>query len=283
MRFETFRGTDLRRVFEMAREALGDDVMVVRSSVSTEGATRRVEVIAARAEDIAHLDRQLSPAPPGLPQRSGGRGWSGPFVVALVGPTGAGKTTTAAKLALHPSAFGQRRVGFLTLDTFRVGALEQMQTFAEIASIPFEVVYDTREVVGALKRLDDCEVVIVDTPGRSPRANDGETRWQSLLQPLSPDEVHLVVPASMRPDIAAGLRATYARCAPTHLLISKVDEAPEDGTLADLASRVDLPTRWITDGQMIPDDIRQARPRILAALGMPVAEGAAGEQTSAAA
>ena len=266
MRFESFHGTDLRRVFDEAREALGDDAIIVRSHLSRETGRQRVEVIAARAADVERLRQQLSPAEPVLQKSIGGRGRFGPYVVALVGPTGAGKTTTAAKLALHPEAFGAKRVGLLTLDTFRVGAIEQMQAFAEIAELKLEVVYDEREAIGALKRLDDCDVVIVDTPGRGPRSHADTTRWQSLLKPLSPDEIHLVVPATMRTDIAMALRDVYAPCAPTHVLISKADEVPEDGGLAALAAALDLPSRWMTDGQAIPDDLRSAR-RIIMTLG----------------
>jgi flagellar biosynthesis protein FlhF len=267
MRFESFRGTDLRRVFEEARQALGDDAVIVRSQMSRDAGQVRAEVIAARASDVERLRIQLSPAAPCLPRDIGGRGRFGPYIIALVVPTGAGKTTTAAKLALHPEAFGERHVGLLTLDTFRVGAIEQMQALAEIAGITLEVVYDEREVVGALKRLDACEVVIVDTPGRGPRARDDAARWQGLLKPLAPDEVHLVVPATVRTDIAVALRAAYAAVAPTHVIISKADETPEDGGLAALAAAVDLPARWLTDGQAIPDDLHSAR-RILSMLGV---------------
>ena len=266
MRFESFRGTDLRRVFDEARATLGDDAVIVRSEMKRDGTHTRVEVIAARAADVERLRRQLSPDAPVLQKTLGGRGRFGPYVVALVGPTGAGKTTTAAKLALHLDAFGHQRVGLLTLDTYRVGAIEQMQAFAEIADLELEVVYDEREAIGALKRLDDCDVVIVDTPGRGPRAHDDTARWQSLLKPLSPDETHLVVPATIRTDIAVALRDVYRACAPTHVIISKVDEAPEDGGLAALAASIDLPSRWMTDGQRIPDDLREAR-RIVAMMG----------------
>jgi flagellar biosynthesis protein FlhF len=258
MRFESFRGTDLRRVFDEARTVLGDDAIIVRSHMNREGGHVRVEVIAARAADVERLRHQLSPAPPVMQKSLGGRGRFGPYVVALVGPTGAGKTTTAAKLALHADAFGDKRVGLLTLDTFRVGAIEQMQAFAEIAGLELEVVYDERDAIGALKRLDGCDVVIVDTPGRGPRSHDDAARWQALLKPLSPDEIHLVVPATIRTDIAVALRDAYASCAPTHVIISKSDEAPEDGGLAALAAALDLPARWMTDGQAIPDDLRSA-------------------------
>jgi flagellar biosynthesis protein FlhF len=266
MRFESFHGTDLRRVFDETRQALGEDAIIVRSHLTRNSGHVRVEVIAARAADIERLRERLTVDPPQLQKSIGGRGRFGPYVVALVGPTGAGKTTTAAKLALHPDAFGQKRVGLLTLDTFRVGAIEQMQAFAEIAELRLEVVYDEREAIGALKRLDDCDVVIVDTPGRGPRSSDDSARWQAVMKPLSPDEVHLVVPATIRTDIATALRDAYAACAPTHVIISKVDEAPEDGGLAALAAALDLPSRWMTDGQAIPDDLRSAR-RILSTLG----------------
>jgi len=266
MRFESFRGTDLRRVFDEARAVLGDDAIIVRSEMKRDATHTRVEVIAARAADVERLRQRLSPEGPVLQKSLGGRGQFGPYVVALVGPTGAGKTTTAAKLALHPDAFGHNRVGLLTLDTFRVGAIEQIQAFAEIAELDLEVVYDEREAIDALRRLDGCEVVIVDTPGRGPRAHDDAARWQALLKPLSPDEVHLVVPSTIRTDIAIALRDVYAPCALTHMIISKVDEGPEDGGLAALAASLDLPSRWMTDGQRIPDDLHAAR-RIITMMG----------------
>jgi flagellar biosynthesis protein FlhF len=266
MRFESFHGTDLRRVFDEARSTLGDDAIIVRSHMSRDSGHQRVAVIAARAADVERLRHQLSPSAPVLQKTVGGRGRFGPYIVALVGPTGAGKTTTAAKLALHPEAFGEQRVGLLTLDTFRVGAIEQMQAFAEIAELKLEVVYDEREAIGALQRLDDCDVVIVDTPGRGPRSREDSSRWQALLKPLSPDEIHLVVPATIRTDVAISLRDVYAPVGPTHVIISKADEAPEDGGLAALAASLDLPSRWMTDGQAIPDDLRTAR-RILMTLG----------------
>src|SRR5688500_10562692 len=104
MRFESFQGTDLRRVFDEARQALGDDAVIVRSHIVRDAGRVRVEVIAARAADIDRLRERLSPEPPFFARAVGGRGQFGPYIVALVGPTGAGKTTTAAKMALHPDA-----------------------------------------------------------------------------------------------------------------------------------------------------------------------------------
>src|SRR5678815_4268565 len=103
MLFETFHGTDLRLVFDEARRALGEDVLIIRSNVERSGTRTRVEVVAAGGESLDLLRRRLEPPPPSLPKATGGRGRSGPFVLAVVGPTGAGKTTSLAKLALNPT------------------------------------------------------------------------------------------------------------------------------------------------------------------------------------
>jgi flagellar biosynthesis protein FlhF len=188
-----------------------------------------------------------------------------------VGPTGAGKTTTAAKLALHPRAFGAKRVGLITLDTYRVGALEQIAQYAEVTSLPLEVVYDAREMPAALKRLEECEVIILDTPGRSPRSRDANTQWQAMFRAASPDEVHLVVPATLRPDLLPQLQAALAPCRLTHACITKADELPDERAIGDLAASLTLPMRWIAGGQSVPDDLHPARDVVLSALGLPVA------------
>ncbi len=268
MLLETFHGTDLRRVFDDARRALGDDVLIIRSAVHKEAGITRVEVIAARQQDLQVLKQRLEPTLPSLPSAQGGRGRSGPLIIALVGPTGAGKTTVAAKLALHRNVFGGRKIGIITLDTYRVGALEQMQQYAEVMNLPLEVAYDAKEVPAAMKRIDDRDVVIVDTPGRSPRSHDANAQWQSLLRSIAPDEVHLVIPATMRPDAVPSLVQALAPCRPTHALITKIDELHDERAIADVAARVDLPIRWIADGQVVPDDLHPSRNRILGALGL---------------
>ncbi|MEO7964085.1 MAG: hypothetical protein ABIT38_09275, partial [Gemmatimonadaceae bacterium] len=227
------------------------------------------EVIAARQQDLKALRTRLEPPPPIFPRSQGGRGRSGPLIVAVVGPTGAGKTTLAAKLALHRSAFGVLKTGLITLDTYRVGALEQMQQYAEVTNLPLEVLYDAKEVAGAMKRLDDCDVVIVDTPGRSPRSGDANTQWQSLLRAVSPDEVHLVLPVTMRPDAVPSIVSALAACRITHACLTKVDELHDERAIADVAARVEFPIRWIADGQTVPEDLHPAKSRILEALGVP--------------
>lgn len=263
MRLETLRGTTWSAVFASARRAIGDDVMIVRTQ-SLRGADGSVflEVQAAAARDLDAFRRRLEPRPaPAV--RAKGR----PYTIALVGPTGAGKTTTLAKLAVHPTAFGGRRVGFVSLDTYRAGALEQLQAYADVAGIPLEVVHDARDVDAAKQRLAACDVVLIDTPGRSPRTATADRAWHQLLARLAPDEVHLVVPATLRLDLVAAARDAFAAGEASHLLVTKCDETPEDTGLADLALHLDLPLRWITDGQDVPTDLHPGSSRVLASLG----------------
>ena len=163
---ERFRGADLSRVADRARRTLGDDVMILHTRTVRDGGVPMVEVLAATSSALDRVRARLEPTPfPVNMRRADGR----PYCIALVGPTGAGKTTTAAKLAVRRGMFGAARPGLLTIDTYRVGGMEQLATYAELADVPFEVVYEAREVAAAMKRLaGTCDVIIVDTPGRSP-------------------------------------------------------------------------------------------------------------------
>lgn len=267
---ERFRGADLSRVADRARRTLGDDVMILHTRTVRDGGVPMVEVLAAPSTSIDRVRARLEPTPfPTNMRKADGR----PYCIALVGPTGAGKTTTAAKLAVRRGMFGAARPGLLTIDTYRVGGMEQLATYAELADVPFEVVYDAREVDAAMKRLSGtCDVIIIDTPGRSPASAELTERWRSLLDALDPDEVHLVIPASLRADLAVDIgrayRATRTHRGATHLILSKVDEVPRESGISDLALSLEMPTRWVTDGQDVPSDLKPGVPRLLRAWGL---------------
>jgi flagellar biosynthesis protein FlhF len=271
MQLECFRGADFSQVAVRARRALGDDAMILHTRTLRDDGVAIVEVLAAPAATLDHARARLEPAPLPTPlRRADGR----PYIIALVGPTGAGKTTTAAKLAMRPGTFGIARTGLVSLDTYRVGGLEQLATCADLGNVPFDVLYDAREIPDTLQRLRDCDVLIVDTPGRSPAAADVTDRWRSLLDALAPDEVHLVLPASMRGDLALAAERTYrtsrAHCGATHTVLTKLDEVPAQRGLTDLALSLALPSRWVTDGQDIPAHLAPAVPRLLRSIGLGV-------------
>jgi flagellar biosynthesis protein FlhF len=254
MRIDTFRAGKGRHALDEVRNALGDEAVVLR----TRRVGQEVRIQATTADELDAFQRKLRPAPLQGPR------FGRPFrIIALVGPTGSGKTTTLAKLVLGERAFGGRSVGVISLDTYRIGAVEQIQTYADLAGFPLEVLSDVVEVPGALKRLRGCDTVIIDTPGRGPRESDDEMAWRRILKLLRPEEVHLVLPAGLRPEVAAGLRQFYAPLSPSHLLLTKLDEVPYEEGVAELADLVGLPTRWVSDGQEVPGDLHEAGARLL--------------------
>ena len=114
-------------------------------------------------------------------------------VVALVGPTGVGKTTTVAKLAAGFRIEARRRVGLLTIDTFRIAAVQQLKAYAEIMDLPMQVVEKPEDMQQALDRLGDVDLVLIDTAGRSPKSDARIDQLVELLRSAQPDETHLVL------------------------------------------------------------------------------------------
>ena len=179
-------------------------------------------------------------------------------VVALVGPTGVGKTTTIAKLAAHFRLREQCRVGLITVDTYRIAAVEQLKTYAEIMDLPLEVVATPREMRAAVGRLTDADLVLIDTAGRSPRDAVRLGELRGLLAESQADEVQLVLSAVAGPDsidVAAGVFSTVGASA---LILTKLDEAVSLDWLPGLLERHRLPLVYTTNGQNVPDDIQPA-------------------------
>jgi len=277
MPLETFVGPEVSALFEQAQESFGEDAVVIHTRrVSHWDGSEAFEILAgdpecAREDLDSYLTRgnakELASATPLVSKARRKKDRVGrPLTIAVVGPTGAGKTTTIAKLLGHPRIFGKSTVGILSLDTYRVGAVEQIRTYASIAQVPLETVYETPDVLPALKRLDDLDVVLVDTPGRGPRNQRDQDSVQRWLSMIAPDEVHLALQVGLQTELAHRTIAHYQDRGITHLLPTKLDELPGDWSLFEAAANMHLPMRWVTDGQEVPTDIRAARPRLQAAL-----------------
>ena len=261
MQLETFRGPDLKGVVRQVRQVIGDDAMIVRSGTVKTPNGDLVEIVAARPAVIAAFRANL-----GADILDARTKRIRPYIIALVGPSGAGKTSAAVKIALSPIGVGSGRVGLLSLDTHRVGAITELQTYAEIAGLPLEVVYNRFQVAEALKRLRDVDVIIVDTAGRL--TNDaGSGVWAELLERIGPDEVHLVMPAGLRNDVSKAYLDRFSRLRVTHVLMTKLDDVPVDSALLNLVESTGLPGRWVSHGPAIPSDLSPAGPRLLASLG----------------
>ena len=129
-------------------------------------------------------------------------------LVALVGPTGVGKTTTIAKLAANYRLKEKRRVGLITVDTYRIAAVEQLRTYADIIDLPMQVVSTPREMREAVGRMDNLDLILLDTAGRSPKDEVRIQELRAFLTEADADEVHLVLEQrGRRPRIGADGRA----------------------------------------------------------------------------
>ena len=185
-------------------------------------------------------------------------------VVALVGPTGVGKTTTIAKLAANYRLKENRRVGLITVDTYRIAAVEQLRTYADIIDLPMEVVSTPREMREAAARMRQFDLVLMDTAGRSPRDEVRIRELRAMLTEAEPDEVHLVLSAAASARSLTAAAEKFGPVGVTALLVTKLDEAAGLGNLLTLAQKARLPFSYLTDGQNVPDDIAVAEPRPLA-------------------
>ena len=187
-------------------------------------------------------------------------------VVALVGPTGVGKTTTLAKLAAGFHFDQGTSVGFVTLDTFRLGAVDQLQKYADLLGAPCEVVSSPDQMLPALERLNHCQLIMIDTAGRSPRDHAQLDALNDFLRVAQPTEIHLVLSAASSQSHAALALEQFAELQPTHLLLTKLDESPCLGGWYRLLSSGTWPLSYITTGQHVPEDILVANRRRVASL-----------------
>ncbi len=199
----------------------------------------------------------------------------GQRVVALVGPTGVGKTTTVAKLAARYALQQGRRVGLVTVDTFRIGAVEQLKTYARIMGVPIRVAVDRDSFRSAVEDLADRELVLVDTAGQSPRDEESLMELLDMFPGDVSTEVHLVLAVTTRSRDLERILRHYAAVRPSRLLLTKLDETDCYGPLLALPLVSRLPLSYLTTGQNVPDDIEEATPEGVAGYLVRGLEGAA--------
>lgn len=190
----------------------------------------------------------------------------GPLTVALIGPTGVGKTTTLAKLAATYKLRRARRVGLITCDTYRIAAVEQLRTYADIIGLPLRVASGPDEMAAARRALADCDVVLIDTPGRSQHDQDRLGELRALLDAADADEVHLVLSSAASESVLARTAERFLPLGPQRVVLSKLDEAVSFGFIPSVCKRSGLPLSFVTTGQEVPDHIETARSERLARL-----------------
>jgi flagellar biosynthesis protein FlhF len=179
-------------------------------------------------------------------------------LAALVGPTGVGKTTTIAKLAANFRLKEKRRVGLITVDTYRIAAVEQLRTYADIIDLPMHVVSTPREMRETVQRMSHLDLILLDTAGRSPRDEVRIQELKAFLGEAAADEVHLVLSSVSAAQTLEQTAQRFAAVGVTSLILTKLDEAGGLGNLLPLLRGSCPPLSYLTDGQNVPDDIEIA-------------------------
>jgi flagellar biosynthesis protein FlhF len=220
-----------------------------------------------RAAVLRHLGAMIPVADGIAAPRQGSDGR--PHTIALVGPTGVGKTTTVAKLAATYKLRQGRSVGLITSDTYRIAAVEQLRTYASIIGLPLKVVLTPAEMAAAVESFRSFDVVLIDTAGRSQNAADRLAELEQFLEAARPHETHLVLSTASGEDVLVQTAESFARVRPNRMLLTKLDEAVNFGVVANVLRRLaraglfsenqGLPLSFVTTGQEVPDHIEQGR------------------------
>ncbi|MBF0283481.1 MAG: hypothetical protein HQL51_03385, partial [Magnetococcales bacterium] len=177
-------------------------------------------------------------------------------VVALVGPTGVGKTTTLAKIAAELLLNRRRSVGMITLDTFRVGAVAQLETYARLLQVRLVVARTASEVKAGLHSLARCDYILVDTVGSSPY-NKRQVNSTAEMLPILGEgcEVLLSMAGNVRETEQAAIFRRFSQLNPSGLIFTKLDETVTYGGVLNVALRSRLPLTFYTNGQRVPENL----------------------------
>jgi flagellar biosynthesis protein FlhF len=179
-------------------------------------------------------------------------------VVLVMGPTGAGKTTSIAKLAASFSIEQRKKVGIINTDTYRIGAQEQMRTYADIMDIPVRMVYNHTGILDALSEMDDRDIIFIDTAGKRPDDAQHKEDIANIVRLAQPEEVLLCIPASISFGAAKEVLDNYKFVDQLKLLITKIDETRYHGMILNISWYAQKPLSYVTTGQNVPDDIAPA-------------------------
>ena len=185
-------------------------------------------------------------------------------VLLFAGPTGAGKTTTLAKLAGRLKFKENLEVGVINTDTYRVGAMEHIRIYSDIMDIPVIMAYNAEEIKEALKTLADKDVVLIDTAGKSAKDEEYQKELEQFITSAHPDEVFLVLSVVTGCKVCRDMIRHYSFIKDYKLIITKLDEVGAWGNVLNIADYSKKGISYVTIGQNVPDDIREADTQKLA-------------------
>lgn len=184
-------------------------------------------------------------------------------IVYIAGPTGVGKTTTIAKLAADQIFRMRKKVGFITADTYRISAIEQLRTYASILNVPLEVVQSPGDVQRAMQRLEHCDLILMDTAGRNYLNELFVAELHSLLTPSDVSETYLVLSLTSKTQDMKKITEHFSKYDLSKVIFTKLDETESVGPIYNLLSEHPLKVSYVTNGQNVPDDLLQADQELL--------------------
>ncbi len=189
-----------------------------------------------------------------------------PKIVALIGATGVGKTTTLAKIAARFVLEQGVSAALITADTYRISAVEQLKTYSDIIGLPLEIVYAPDELKDAIRKHRDKQLILIDTAGRSQHNESQMKELRDFLAAEEGIERHLVLSATTKNRDAMDILGKFSECRPDHIIFTKTDETASLGLIVNLLSKSRASLSYLTTGQSVPDDIFPARADTLAGL-----------------
>lgn len=189
-------------------------------------------------------------------------------VIALVGPTGVGKTTNLAKLAAQFAISEQAKVGLITADTYRVAATDQLKVYANIIGLEMKVAKEPRDMAAAMRHFEGYDLVLIDTAGGSPFNQEQLENVRELLRAAQPDESMLLLSASTPLEDLRTIVGRFSYLQPGSILFTKLDETRRYGPLLCMAVEAGLPLSYFSIGQNVPDDVVLAKTGMVADMVM---------------
>ncbi len=188
----------------------------------------------------------------------------GKRIIFFVGPTGVGKTTTIAKVASYFLINKNRKVALITSDTYRIAAVEQLRTYADILNIPVKVIYSEDELAKAVDEFKNFDFIFVDTAGRSPKNNERHAELSKMLDKVDEKDVYLVLSAATKYKDLKNIAKKYKDICDYKIIFTKLDETMSYGNILNTKLLTGAKLSYVTFGQNVPEDISTINPQKIA-------------------
>ena len=175
--------------------------------------------------------------------------------VAIVGPTGVGKTTCIAKLAAISKILNDLKIGIISIDTYRLGAIDQLRIFSEVSNIDMLVAYEAKEMPSLIKKFSDKDLIFIDTAGRGQKNTKELEKTKAFLDAVKIDEIYLAVSATNSTKNLHDVTKKFELFDYSAMIVTKIDEGVVFGNILNVSVGSQKPIIYLTNGQVIPDDI----------------------------